>query len=699
LRGVISTAQQESLADHLDGCPSCLERLSRLDGPADPLLGALRGVTAVPTIAEPAVRELLDRGPGDGPTGPPVDVGGRVGPYLLLAKLGEGGMGAVYRARHERLGKVFALKVLPPGRRDPARETRFEREMRAVGRLEHPHIVRATDAGEDRGVPFLAMELIDGIDLSRLVRRRGPLRPAEACEAIRQAALALAHAHDRGLIHRDVKPSNLLLTSDGKVMLLDLGLALAAGDPVEPLGGARGEAPTEVGHVTLTETGMAVGTRDYMAPEQATAPHAVDARADVYGLGATLHFLLTGRPPRDPAPRPVGLAALLDRMLAPDPADRFQTAAEVAIALARRSRGHDLAALIAGRPPRRRQRHLILGAILVVVAGVALGLTAARLWPRHPGETAATAPPLAPAQPAPDPPLEPVDDAPAPLPKPPPASGHLPMTPDEAQQLQQGWADYLGQPVEIRNTIGMKLVLIPPGEFELAPRYHVTITRPYRLGTTEVTRRQFLAFVSATRYVPTGDAAAVIKPFGANTGPKNASGTWRDPGFPTHDNCPITHVSCADAESFADWLSKTEGKKYRLPTEAEWRWACRAGAKTRYPFGDSPANVYQYRAGSSKNPVAVASYRPNAWGLYDMIGNVREWVADGFEPYPEGRFTDRVAANSRGLRTACGGSFEGRTDVPDAPGWKPLTCDCNTVFGRQWYECTVDQGFRICLEP
>src|SRR5262249_31714782 len=149
LRGAVSNAEQKSLADHLNGCTACLERLSRLDESLDPLLGALRGVSTLTTPVEPAVLALLERDPAGeatrwtrpaplGAGGPGVEVGERVGPYLLLAKLGEGGMGAVYKARHERLGKVFALKVQPPAWRDAARATRFEREMKAVGRLEHP---------------------------------------------------------------------------------------------------------------------------------------------------------------------------------------------------------------------------------------------------------------------------------------------------------------------------------------------------------------------------------------------------------------------------------------------------------------------------------------------------------------------------------------------------------------------------------
>ncbi len=137
---------------------------------------------------------------------------GRIGPYELLEKLGEGGMGAVYKALHSSLEKVVALKVLPRERLHPDAIARFKREMKAVGKLDHPNIVRATDAGEAGGDHFLVMEYVDGLDLSQLLRRVGPLAAADACELVRQAAVGLQHAHQRGMVHRDIKPNNIMLT-------------------------------------------------------------------------------------------------------------------------------------------------------------------------------------------------------------------------------------------------------------------------------------------------------------------------------------------------------------------------------------------------------------------------------------------------------------------------------------------------------
>jgi WD40 repeat protein/serine/threonine protein kinase len=272
-----------------------------------------------------------------------------LGPYQLLERLGEGGMGQVFKARHCKLGRVVALKVIHPEcLADADSVRRFRREIQAAAQLDHPHVVRAYDAGEAGGRHFLVMECVAGIDLKRLVKERGPLPVAEACAYARQAALGLQHAHERGMVHRDVKPSNLLLVREpdglGVVKLLDLGLVRLART-------ADGAEPT-----TFTEEGWAAGTPDYLAPEQASDPRKADARSDLYSLGCTLYFLLAGRPPfpdgsatdklikhamLDPVPVeqlradvPPGLAAMLRKLLAKRPEDRFQTAADLAEALA-----------------------------------------------------------------------------------------------------------------------------------------------------------------------------------------------------------------------------------------------------------------------------------------------------------------------------------------------------------------------------
>lgn len=206
-----------------------------------------------------------------------------LGDYLILEKIGRGGMGAVYKARHQRLSKLVALKILTDfGKRGLTSTRRFEREILAAGSLQHRNIVQANDARLEDGTFFLVMEFVEGMDLSRLLAGVGPLPIPIAAEIIRQAAGGLGAIHACGMIHRDVKPSNLMLDSEGNVKILDLGLAMFERVSV------KGD---------LTQSGQLMGTADYMAPEQTLDPRAVDHRADIYSLGCTFYALIAGHAP------------------------------------------------------------------------------------------------------------------------------------------------------------------------------------------------------------------------------------------------------------------------------------------------------------------------------------------------------------------------------------------------------------------
>jgi len=267
-----------------------------------------------------------------------------LGSYVILEPIGSGGMGQVVKARHRYMQRQVALKFIRRDQRESADTSkRFQREVQLLAELRHPHIVQAYDAGIIGDIRFMAMEMLDGVDLDRLVRKCGPLPIGQACACIRQAALGLGHAHERSLVHRDIKPSNLFLTGEG-IKLLDLGLA-------------RPQAVSDASHAgDLTGANTVMGTPDYLAPEQALDPRRADARSDLYSLGCTLFSLLTGRPPfpegtlaqkllyhqtveppaveslRPDVPPP--LADLVRRLLAKVPAQRPASAAEVAAALA-----------------------------------------------------------------------------------------------------------------------------------------------------------------------------------------------------------------------------------------------------------------------------------------------------------------------------------------------------------------------------
>ncbi|NDC64135.1 MAG: serine/threonine protein kinase [Planctomycetia bacterium] len=253
-----------------------------------------------------------------------------LGQYRITDAVGQGGMGQVFKAEHAMMGRVVAVKVLPRAKSTPETEAAFQREIRMLGRLDHENLVRALDAGHDGKVFYLVTEFVAGVDLRKQVARYGTLTDEAAASVITQAARGLAYAHEQGLVHRDVKPGNLLVTEEGRVKVLDLGLA---GSVIE-------EESTRLGRV--------VGTMDYMAPEQIRSPDTAGPPADVYGLGCTLYFALAGQVPfpggtrqekarrqLEEAPIPIrqlaphvsdGLCSVVDDMMRKSPRERIATA-------------------------------------------------------------------------------------------------------------------------------------------------------------------------------------------------------------------------------------------------------------------------------------------------------------------------------------------------------------------------------------
>jgi hypothetical protein len=371
--GQVSEAVAEEFSRHLADCARCRTLVETL--PDDTLLSLLR---------QPAPLEEAATGPApprpQAPAVPPALVGNDR--YEVLELLGSGGMGAVYKAQHRRMERLVALKVISPTLVDrPDMVERFGREVKAAARLAHPNIVTAFDADQVADTHFLVMEFVEGTSLAQQVEQHGQLPVAVACDYVRQAALGLQHAFEQGMVHRDVKPHNLMVTPGGRVKILDFGLARF----VRETASARPAAAAEAGPPgPLTGAGMVMGTADFIAPEQAADPGGSDIRADVYSLGCTLYYLLAGHAPfpegtaqdkllahaeRTARPLtelrgdvPPRLTQVVDRMMAKDPADRYQTPAEAADALAPFIRE--------ARPPHRYLRRL--GIAAAACAAVAL---------------------------------------------------------------------------------------------------------------------------------------------------------------------------------------------------------------------------------------------------------------------------------------------------------------------------------------
>ncbi|MBL8827326.1 MAG: SUMF1/EgtB/PvdO family nonheme iron enzyme [Planctomycetaceae bacterium] len=638
------------------------------------------------------------------------------GEYLVLDRIGAGGMGQVFKARHRRMDRLVALKVMASAAmKDQEAVKRFQREAKAAARLIHPNIVTAFDAGENGGVHFLVMEFVDGHDLSGYIKEHGPLAVPQAVDAVLQAARGLAFAHAEGVVHRDIKPANLLRDKKGVVRVLDMGLARFD----DPLGKGKDDG--------LTSSGAVMGTVDYMAPEQAFNTRDAGPAADVYSLGCTLYRLLTGQslyngetvvqkilahreqaiPSLSSGSQtiPAALEKLYERMVAKKWEDR-PTMVEIVQELERIARGelsskividtqsaastgnaalvHSASAGRGGKRPPVKWLAAAAGAAALLFLGVWViirdkdGNEVARF--KAPDGATVTMQNDAPAAPATDKTSVAVLPSPAavassqPQPEPTPVQDRVsfkttavvdndlppwnlpigapqpaltPFSPDQAKELQTAWAKHLGRPAVQENSLGMSLALIPPGEFDAVftqpddsmikpelTRRRVRLSQAFDLGVTEVTVAQFRQFVDATGYRT--DAETNGKGGYPVSGESKSEWTWKSPGsYKQTDDMPVVQVSWNDASAFCDWLSKKEGARYRLPTEAEWEFACRAGSVSYHAVCEKSHELTQHAwvkengslGGSFVRP--VRNWQANAFGLFDVLGNAWEWCADG----------------------------------------------------------------------
>ncbi|MFO0803223.1 MAG: protein kinase [Gemmataceae bacterium] len=354
-RGDLPPSERVAVAEHLSACDTCSAFLGSGRGEktlADHDPGILQQTNPAPAVSD---AHFAPPDVAFSPSVPPELANHAT--YRIIDQLGEGGMGVVFKAEHRMMGRIVALKLLAPHlTANPAAVDRFKQEVTAAGRLNHPNIVISHDAGEAGGNHFLVMEYVEGISLDRLVARRGPLAATMASHFARQVAQGLQHAADKGMVHRDIKPQNLIVTRKGQVKILDFGLARLARD-IET-DGEPGKKPKHA----ATAPNLIMGTPDYLSPEQAKNSHKVDIRSDLYSLGCTLYFLLTGHTPFARATTlidkllahteeepvsvlkhrpdlPEGLASVLGKLMAKRPQDRYATPAEAAAALAPFAKG------------------------------------------------------------------------------------------------------------------------------------------------------------------------------------------------------------------------------------------------------------------------------------------------------------------------------------------------------------------------
>ena len=337
--GKLDDARTNAVAAHLEECEPC--RIAVENAPDDEFAKRVRAADRSASVASFSVGLLDDPAPAASDDVVPPELVDHPR-YRIIRRIGQGGMGVVYLAHHKVMDDPRAIKIISRSLIEhPDGLARFHREVKAAAKLKHPNIAAAYDAEQFGNLHTLVMEFVEGKSLDKVLEKKGRLPLVYACGYIRQAALGLQHAFEQGMVHRDIKPQNLMLTPKGQIKLLDFGLARLASEQT------RGRQ--------LTADGAYMGTPEFMAPEQATDARTADIRADIYSLGCTLFCLLTGQPPfQEDTPVKMALAhinrdapvlsdfrtdastklvAILAKMLAKNPSDRYQTPAEVAKAL------------------------------------------------------------------------------------------------------------------------------------------------------------------------------------------------------------------------------------------------------------------------------------------------------------------------------------------------------------------------------
>lgn len=636
---------------------------------------------------------------------------GWLGPFRIDDVIASGGMGVVLKGEDPHLQRPVAIKIMKPSiAARPDARRRFLCEARAMATLSDDHIIAIHQVGEHEGTPYFVMPMLTGQSLAERIANV-PLEVEEAVRISKQVAAGLSIAHDSNILHKDIKPSNIWIEADtGRVKILDFGLS---GD---------------------SDGNQIIGTPGYMSPEQARRD-TLDQRSDLFSLGCVLYEALSGISPfrainrnasllavhlREPRPlsqvNPLvseSLSQLVMQLIEKQAEDRIQSSAELLRQLEKCSLDANTQGI------RSRQKRQIAVASLVL----AIGMAVYSLWP---DSSRSVQPVVYDVEAAPTGPWLEADAE----------------SVSAAIARQQQWAKDLRVPIIQENSVGMQMVLIPPGEFLMgstdreiqaaiqverselahsaamrpnqqryfikkieaeAPQHKVVLSKPFLIGRTEITVMQWNAFVDATGYV--SSALQDSEQGGRTTfGLKEST--------PVAGTTAKTWVSWDEATQFCDWLSETEGVRYRLPTEAEWEYACRAGTTSKWFTGDdltelaasawtlqSCGRERQPRFNDAHVPVTeVATKRPNPFGLYDMTGNAWEWCSDW---YSRSYYTDATPINPQGpidTSSAIGTERETRVLRGGGNGFRENECrSASRWFYKpktvRWYV-----GFRVVRE-
>ncbi|WP_417380092.1 bifunctional serine/threonine-protein kinase/formylglycine-generating enzyme family protein [Gimesia sp.] len=614
--------------------------------------------------------------------------------YQQLEAPIQGGMGVVFKALDKNLGINVAIKrILPEFASDRHFLQRFEREARTQVRLSHSHLVRIWDFVLDETGPYIVIDWIEGHSLDRELKQNGVLEEQRAAEIIAKVASALQVAHDAQIIHRDIKPANILLDQNGNPYIADFGLVRIEANESQSIPG--------------TLSGALLGSVDFVAPEQLADARNASVRSDIWSLGATLYQLVTGRSVRGMRESliPKSLREIILKAMEHEPEDRFSSMTEFAAALRSTVKPvevtdhtprsnhqdtpspltptEDLASLLLKTQDEVTRQHAearrlldeynyeraasILGQIPSHLRDMDLfkatiekrdrvsdldAVISKAVKEMHLDGLRQQVNELLDLQPQRDD-LERLLEH---LPKEPvrpkePAQLVAPFDANVAKADQQEWSAHLGLDMETSNSIGMKFKLIPPGEFlmgspeseanrdEAEVQHEVRITKPYYLGSTVVTQGQWKAVMGTT--------------------------PWKGKDYVKEgDNYPATYVSWEDAQEFIQKLNASEGDLYRLPTEAEWEYACRAGSLSAYCFGDDTGHLSEYgwfdkNAWNINEKYAhqVGQKRSNPFGLYDTHGNVYEWCEDWYGGYASDAVTDPTGPTTGSSRVYRGGCW------------------------------------------